>query len=91
LSLPDAFGEAMKKANQQEKQQGRYPVVFLCSRHHRSMGRMIIYDYYHCEDACGAEDFLKRANQPLPFHYIIVVTPNGKWGRDADGVYRVSG
>jgi hypothetical protein len=55
------------------------------------MGRMIIYDYYHCEDACGAEEFLKRANQPLPFHYIIVVTPNGKWGRDADGVYRVSG
>jgi predicted RNA-binding Zn-ribbon protein involved in translation (DUF1610 family) len=45
------------------------------------------YEYYSAANAEEAKHFLELTQVLLPLHYVMVETPEGKWGRDKDGIF----
>lgn len=45
------------------------------------------YEYYRATSAEEAKYFLEQTKVTLPLYYMMVETPEGKWGRDKDGIF----
>lgn len=52
----------------------------------RSQGQYT-YEYYRAESVKEAKYFLEQTEVFKPFYYVMVETPQGKWGRDKDGLF----
>lgn len=45
------------------------------------------YEYYRASESEEAKYFLEQTEVTLPLYYVMVETPEGKWGRDKDGIF----
>ncbi len=45
------------------------------------------YEYYRADSAEEAKYFLEQTQVTKPLYYVMVDTPQGKWGRDKDGMF----
>lgn len=45
------------------------------------------YEYYRAGSAEEAKCFLQQTEVTKPLYYVMVETPEGKWGRDKDGMF----
>lgn len=45
------------------------------------------YEYYHAGSAEQARYFLEQTEVTKALYYVMVETPEGKWGRDKDGLF----
>lgn len=45
------------------------------------------YEYYRASGPEEARFFLEQTEVTLPLYYVMVETPEGKWGRDKDGIF----
>lgn len=80
----------MKQMEEKHGRQAGSAGVFLFCQTRCAMGKEIFYDYYRCSDLTAARRFLEHSAQPAPFHYMVVLTPEGSIGKDEEGIYVIS-
>ncbi len=53
----------------------------------KSVQDQYTYEYYRASSAEEAKYFLEQTAVTQPLYYVMVETPEGKWGRDKDGIF----
>ena len=51
-------------------------------------GMPVRYEIWTAPSADSAKEFLNHRTITRQFHYLVVETPDGGWGKDCLGVYR---
>jgi len=61
---------------------------FVREERKRNMEVTMVYRIYRAPDAASAKAFLSGQPEPQQYHYIVVETPEGNYGRDIQGIYQ---
>ena len=62
--------------------------IFVKEYSEEKMEKEFTYRIYTAQNKASAKALLEENRVNKPFHYIIVETPEGNWGRDINGIYK---